>query len=84
VNKGAAAELKVYPNPNGGTFSLSLLSDIDEPVHVTITDVLGQKITELSIMTNKEVQITLNQAAGVYMVTATTGNGRYLAKITVE
>jgi hypothetical protein len=53
------AELKVYPNPNNGTFSINLLSDRDEPVKITITNVLGVKIADFNTISNKEFMVYL-------------------------
>ena len=76
-------ELKLYPNPNQGTFAVNLISDNDEPAMVTITNIIGKKVKEFSTTTNKVNDVQLN-APGIYLLTITTGNGRYVAKVTVE
>ncbi len=78
------AELKVYPNPNQGIFTMNLVSGIDEDVHVAITNIVGQKLKEFTSTTNKVIEITLDQPAGVYILSATTASGNYVTKVTVE
>ena len=77
-------ELKVYPNPNEGVFAMNLLSDSKTAVHVVITNIVGQQTNEYSTETNTELMIHLNQAAGTYLLTATTAYGRWVTKFTIR
>ncbi len=77
-------DLKVFPNPNGGVFAMNLSSDIDESVHVVITNLLGEKVKEFTTMTNKLTDIKLNAAPGVYLLSASTAHGKYVVKVVVE
>ena len=76
--------LKVFPNPNGGIFTMNLSSDIDEEAHIVVTNLLGEKVSEFITTTNKAVDVKLNPAAGIYLLSATTAHGRYVAKVVVE
>jgi hypothetical protein len=60
---GANASLNVYPNPNQGEFTLNLSSTISEDAVVTVTNIVGQKVKEFTIATNRETNITLDQPA---------------------
>jgi parallel beta-helix repeat protein len=83
--EGDATILKVFPNPNGGMFTMNLLSsEADEEVHVVVTNILGEKVREFITTTNKAVEIKLDQAAGIYLLSASTEHGRYIAKIVVD
>ncbi len=84
VTTNDADELKVYPNPNNGSFNMNLISGINEPVEVTITNVIGEKISQFTTTTNMVTNIILNKAAGIYILSANTIHGRFVAKITVE
>lgn len=76
--------LNVYPNPNNGEFTINLMSAVAEDVTVTITNIVGEKVRELNIATNKRFDVKLEQPAGMYLVTAITASGaRYNAKITL-
>ena len=77
-------KLKIFPNPNGGTFTMNLFSDIDEEVHVVISNIVGEKVREFITTTNKAVDIKLNPAPGIYLLSATTAYGRYIAKVVVD
>lgn len=84
VTEGQNADLKVFPNPNGGTFTMNLVSDNDEEVHVMITNIIGQKVKEFVTTTNKAVEIQLNRTAGIYLISATTAHGNYISKVEIN
>ena len=63
---------------------MNLISGINEPVEVTITNVIGEKISQFTTTTNMVTDIILNKAAGIYILSANTIHGRFVAKITVE
>ncbi len=77
-------ELKVYPNPNNGTFTMNLVSDNKEQVFVTITNVVGQKVKEFTATTNNDVEIILDQPGGVYILSAVAGDKKYIEKVTIK
>ena len=78
------AELKVFPNPNSGMFTLDLVSDMDEEVQVVITNIVGEKIRTISTSTNKTVDIQLDVPPGIYVLSVATPQGRYVVKVMVE
>ncbi len=80
----APSSLSLYPNPNKGTFSFALNSAVNEPVHVSVTNLLGQKLKDLIVNTNTLTQISLEASAGIYFITAETTNGSLKAKFIVE
>lgn len=74
----------MWPNPNNGMFTVILSSAIDERVAVTITDIAGQKVKEFTCTTNKATDIKFNAASGIYFLSATTTQGKYTVKVTVN
>ncbi len=76
--------LSVAPNPNNGSFTINLTSTVNEEVMVTITNLLGQKVKEFTTTTNKVTDIQLGEATGIYLLNATTANGRHVAKVIVN
>lgn len=80
----ASKELKVYPNPANGSFTLLLITENSRPIHVTINNVLGTKIMEFDASTNKETEVNFDQPAGIYIVAATVGQDRYVTKLLVS
>jgi hypothetical protein len=80
--------LEVYPNPTEGSFTLQLLSPKDEHAQASITNIVGQEVMALPIVTNKQFQVNIRQNSalppGIYFIKVVTADGRYEAKITVE
>ena len=81
---GAAAGLKIFPSPNHGSFTLNISSSQKENATIIITNILGEKVKEISVRTNEDNAVMLNVAAGVYFVTAATSEGKRTEKIVVE
>ena len=78
-------ELKIFPNPNEGAFIVNLLSAVaDEEVQIVITNIVGEKVKTFATTTNKAVDIKLNEAPGIYLLSAATAQGMYNAKILVR
>jgi hypothetical protein len=63
---------------------MNLLSNNNEQAHIIITNIVGEKVKELTAATNNVVDIKLGEAAGVYFLSATTSTGTYVAKVVVE
>ncbi len=80
----AETKLHVFPNPAAGVFSINLSSPTNEPAEVVITNMMGTTIKVFTTTTNKENELNLNVAPGMYIVTATTENGRWMDKVLVE
>jgi len=78
-----AAQLEIFPNPNNGSFTLNLVSPNDEPVSVRVTNIIGQQVYTFSTTTNKQEEIKLDSAPGIYFVSASTAGGKYMAKVNV-
>ena len=76
-------ELKVFPNPNSGTFIMNLLSDNDEQAQVVITNIVGERINEFTTSTNKETTVKLDRAAGVYFLSVMTAHGSNMVKVII-
>jgi Secretion system C-terminal sorting domain len=81
----ANSGLQVFPNPNNGTFSVKLTSDEDRPAHITLFNMMGEKVREFDTNTNTTNELNLNAAAGIYLISATTQDGsRYDQKVIVK
>lgn len=76
--------LQVLPNPNNGSFAVTLTAANPEPVAIKITDVLGHTIQQLAATTNQPVNIQLSAPPGVYFITATTAHGVWSSKVIVR
>jgi hypothetical protein len=79
----AQRKFMVYPNPNHGVLTANLSSNTIESVAIIVTNILGEKISETSTVSNKATEILLPNVAGVYFVSAMAADGNYIAKIIV-
>ncbi len=79
-----AAELKIFPNPNKGAFTLNLHVEETQEVHITITDILGRKVKEFTAETNKDTDVEISRVPGIYLLSVTGKNGSNSAKVIVE
>jgi trimeric autotransporter adhesin len=79
-----AEMLRVWPNPNSGSFTFSLSSATNEEVSVVVTNVVGVKVKEFTATTNKETETDLHVPPGMYMISATTAHGIWVKKIMVS
>jgi len=86
-NEGVAApgrskgEVTLFPNPNDGSFVLSVPAIATEPAHVTITNMVGKKVNEFVTGANANIPMKLNVPAGVYFISVATPSGVYNAKL---
>jgi Secretion system C-terminal sorting domain/Bacterial Ig-like domain (group 2) len=81
---GKSASLNIFPNPNQGAFTLNVNSDIKQDASVVITNVVGEKVKELSITTNQKFEVKLDQPSGIYVISVTTADGtKYTARIAI-
>jgi hypothetical protein len=76
--------LKVWPNPNNGSFTLNIISTASEEARIVITNVMGEKIRQLTVRTNEQTSVRLGAQTGIYFVTAVTQGGVWSGKIFVE
>ena len=77
------ALFSVFPNPNSGTFVFNLISSYEETANVVITNMLGTKVKEIKIATNKAIETDLKEPPGIYFLEATTPHGKFTTKVTI-
>ena len=85
VSNNNPASLKVYPNPNNGSFTV-LLQNSDENAHMEIYNLLGQLVYTTDL-TKGNNQISLNtHTAGMYLYKVYTKTGVFISsgKLIVE
>lgn len=75
--------IQVYPNPSSGMFTVMLSSYTEEPVTITVINILGQKVKECSGLTNKATDIQVNQP-GIYFIMASSLHENAEAKLIVR
>lgn len=75
--------ITVMPNPGTGHFSVSLPFNSGTAAHIAVTNVLGEVVKEVSMAGNKTSELDLDVPPGVYVLTATLSNERYVTRIVV-
>ena len=83
IDGANAGRIEILPNPNNGTFIFNLSSDKQEEMQITVTNVIGDKVTEKVSKTNAATDMALNVPPGIYFISATTANGKWSAKFVV-
>jgi hypothetical protein len=85
---GSAEELQsslsVFPNPSNGTFNVRIASSSRQNVTITVCDVVGKKISELTTTTNTDTWLRLDVPKGIYFVSAMVGDKSFRSKIVTE
>ncbi len=76
------ANLKIFPNPNNGIFTVSTTTEID---NIEIYNVLGVKVysKSTSYHTLKEIDIS-NEPKGLYLIKMYNGENVYTEKIIIQ
>jgi hypothetical protein len=83
INAANEGVMNIVPNPNTGSFKLLLSTPNTEKATIVITNTIGQKIKELVVDTNQPTEILLDEATGVYFISATIKTQRFSCKVIV-
>jgi len=75
--------IRIYPNPNAGSFSITVVSNVEKETKLTITNVLGEKIKELTLISNIPTNVTLDEAPGIYFLNASSEHMNSVSKIVI-
>lgn len=76
--------LRIFPNPNDGSFTISAMQDIDEEVSIIITNLLGENVNETAVRANKESTIKLDVANGVYFLNVVSAGSVVSRKVVIQ
>ncbi len=77
-------EVKLYPNPNNGRFTLSL-SNLEEKVLVNVYNMVGASVYRSGFLQDRHVEISLPFARkGVYFVKISGGEEQFVKKMIVN
>ncbi len=80
----AVDELKVFPDPSSGTFTLNYVSATDKQVNFVITNAIGEKVHEFSVAANQPKELTIDVAPGIYFINAVTSQNRTVKRIMIN
>jgi sugar lactone lactonase YvrE len=76
--------IAICPNPNNGRFTLSFVSATKEKANVIVTNLLGEKLMETTVLANKAQTLTLDQPSGIYFISVITENEIWNSKVVVS
>ena len=77
-------DVTIYPNPNEGTFNVYVSSDKEEWATISLINILGEKVEEITATTNKPITLHLETPPGVYIVNCSTTLGTYGKMVTIR
>ena len=77
-------ESHIYPNPTNGTITAYIASPAKERVVITINNMVGERVKEITTDTNTATDIDLDVAPGMYTLMASSANTKYYIKLVVS
>ncbi len=77
-------ELRIAPNPSNGHFTLHMAATTTEPVELTVTDIAGRRVKEMSTTTNRDTEVYIDTPPGLYFIQAATRSGKWSAKVLIQ
>ena len=81
---GEITDIKLYPNPNSGKFTILLSSSLDEELSVVIANSAYQVINVIPVHTNVATEMTSdNLANGVYMLSVVSKKAWHTVKFVI-
>jgi len=79
----ADASPKLFPNPNNGTFSITLPESMEHAT-ITIFDMLGKEVAKMADANTSQYNLNLtNMPAGTYVAKITAGNNTHRSIMTI-
>jgi sugar lactone lactonase YvrE len=77
------ANMKLVPNPNTGSFTLTVPSVTNEPVYIVVMDVMGRIVQQVENTTNTTIPVIVEHGPGTYIVNAVTHSGGRCSEVVV-
>lgn len=79
-----ATTMKVYPNPNNGTFDIKNTSTYNGPIQINVTNIIGQTVANFPLESNTDKQISLPLQPGLYIIQTNSGNNTSAIQMMVK
>lgn len=76
-------ELKVYPNPTNGNFSIDLGAVYESSI-ISITDLSGKLIESKTMSQSQMLNLFINEPSGIYILSIQAGNEKALVRLVKE
>lgn len=82
IDPGAQQQFSVFPNPATDVLNISLPSGYSGKIQVSITNVLGEVFSGTMLAHNGKIELDINDlASGMYFITVTVGEERYVQRV---
>ena len=75
----ASNDVKVYPNPNSGSFSISIEGSLNEKARMEVYNELGQQIYSVPVKLGVTEVALDTKSAGMYFYRITTESGKFVS-----
>jgi hypothetical protein len=80
LNINDKKQFSLYPNPTAGNFTIDLGATYDN-AHITITDLLGRKIMSTTHTQGQQVNLSIDEPAGIYFITIQTADNNSVIRL---
>lgn len=77
------ANLKVYPNPNNGTFNV-ILENVSFPSLLVIYNAIGERVFQSTVESNRKTINLASKKSGIYFVMVVDDNNQLTKKIIIN
>ncbi len=83
-NKIAAAQYRIYPNPNNGSFFLERIGDdLQKPAMARVYNALGELVAQ-RILSQTDERVELNLTPGTYILTIISNGNSQTEKLVIQ
>lgn len=76
--------VQIVPNPNSGTFAITLPANAGLIPKIEIYNVTGVRVSEYVVPFDKPTKIVLDQPVGIYYICVYTAEGKLIKKLHIE
>lgn len=83
--KNNEPNIKIYPNPNNGLFTLWFENETNQLVHYAVTNIAGKLVTEGTSISANKLTVNMNdQPKGIYFANIKVGSKTITQKLVIE
>ena len=81
----SSLKLKIYPNPNGGTFTLELPNELNAyDLQIALVNAVGKEVNLNVERNGSSLQLSTQAVPGVYFLILSSENGSFYQKVVVR
>ncbi|HMW12082.1 MAG TPA: T9SS type A sorting domain-containing protein [Chitinophagales bacterium] len=85
IRNNVVQSFELFPNPSKGNFTIQLPRTLQyKAVRVVITDVVGKNVFSVLVENKENIDINVDLANGIYVVSIIADEQQYLSKLTIQ